>query len=83
MKAGTMHLIDRIAVVLFFAWLFGFIHIILAVIIIAVLYGISNRKRIYAVIGSTNTATIRKQHNTQPKPRSMDTVVPLKEKGEE
>ena len=43
-----MHTIDIIACVLFIVWLFGFVHIITAIVIVAVLYGITRRKSIIA-----------------------------------
>lgn len=66
MKAGIMHTIDTLAFVLFVLWLFGFIHIILAMTIIAVLYGIISRKKIYDAIGSAYTTTIRKRRTPPP-----------------
>ncbi|MFA6457723.1 MAG: hypothetical protein WCW40_12960 [Bacteroidota bacterium] len=41
-----MHTIDTIAIVLFILWMFGFIHIIPAIIIVAVLFAIFRRKKI-------------------------------------
>jgi hypothetical protein len=77
-----MHTIDKIAVVLFIVWIFGFIHIAVAMTIIAVLYGLVSRKKIFSVIGGASTATIRKQHNIQPKQLSKYTGVQQGEKVE-
>jgi len=40
-----MHTIDTIAIVLFILWMFGFIHIVPAMIIVAVLFVIFRRRK--------------------------------------